>query len=181
LINRSEIFVFCLQEQDVVPFIDKIIDWISIDLPEGANSGKIIFQSRLILSELITNAIKHARVPEVYFEIHITAEALLIVKKEKGNRFQLINDQFNTVIVNHKGKRVKKVELAKDLRHGLFALFQNDSSIEFTVETYEENAEKLTGALEHYGLIIITLSSHEFKYEYDQSSFTNSFSAKINF
>src|SRR5690606_9219903 len=130
--------VFCLQEQDVVTFIDKIIDWIAISLPEAAKSEKIFFKSRLMLSELITNAIKHAQVPEVYFELHIAADALVIIKKENGNRFLLIDDHCHTETVNHEGNPVKKVKLAKDLRHGLFALVKNDSSIEFMVEPYHE-------------------------------------------
>lgn len=153
----------------------EVNDWIKSHLPFGKNAEKLLFNCRLILSELMTNAIKHSAVETVVFECSVGADAIVIKKKEQGKRFFLV-DQLKDAVGSAKSD---KITLAKDKRYGLFAIAKSDSVIEFQIEEYKGNENQVIGALEHFGLIIIAKCSHNFTYEFDHATLTNTFIAKI--
>lgn len=159
----------------MIASVKKILDFINMHLPVHAIAEEINFKAEVILIELLTNAIKHTTDAEVFMQVFIYGESLIIEKTDFSSPF----DPDNIILANNTGCRVS---ISKDSLHTIYAIVESESRIRFVCE---ENSDTgildVNNVMEHFGLLIITKSANEFTYQYDRLSGLNTFRANIQF
>jgi hypothetical protein len=178
LVNQE--FNFKIGAQDVLPFVIKINEWIEQGLPHNRSNDVLFFKSKLILTELVTNAIKHSHTSEFKLIVEIDADLVKITRVENGNPFSLFSEGRALewpLAPSHIGKSVM---ILKDKMSHMFAVIDDYYKIEFKLEEYSKDEEVVIDTLlEHFGLIIITKLSDKFNYSYDPANNLNIFEANI--
>jgi two-component sensor histidine kinase len=171
----SHTFKFPNSAQSLVSSLRHILDFISGNLPRNADGAKVNFKLKVIVTELLNNALKHAESAETRIHVLIGEKTIRIEKTDYGNRFDPEN--LITAKNNTPGSRVM---LTTDSLNNLYAIIEKDTYVKFYCE---ENAAAVTPDVndinEHFGLLIITRSSDEFTYRYDITSGLNTFGVNL--
>jgi hypothetical protein len=177
---RRQEFNFSTKGQEVLPFVLKINEWIELGLPPNRNHDVLFFKTKLILTELVTNAIKHAHTSSFNLIVEIVADLVKIVRVDNGNPFNLFSEGMALewpLAPNYIGKPVM---ILKDKMSNMFAIIDDYYNIEFKLEEYSKEEEGVIDTLlEHFGLIIITKLSDRFTYSYDPINNLNLFETNI--
>ncbi|MDB5111757.1 MAG: hypothetical protein JWR67_2871 [Mucilaginibacter sp.] len=170
-------FIFSNKADALVTSLKQILDFASANLPLYANAAIINFKLKAIITELLSNAVKHAGNPETAIYILIEDGHINIEKTDSGNQF---NPKKLDLLC---GKSVgTKVQLSKDPLHCVYAIIEPGMFVRFVCEENEENQiPDINDLTEHFGILIITKSADEFTYQYDQSSGLNTFRASVKF
>jgi anti-sigma regulatory factor (Ser/Thr protein kinase) len=165
---------FVLSEnQSLITSINQIFDFVQSSLPRYAISKSIDFKARFIITELLTNAIKHAGKTETCLKISIDCEYIRIEKTDFGNPFKL------PLTLN--GSAESRVRLSGDSFHSMYAIAEG-SVVRFICEEYVQTDNPgINEIMEHFGLLIITKSADEFTYQYDNFSGLNTFIVLLKF
>lgn len=82
-----QLFIFPNRADKIYTFIQKVIGFIELHIPEKA--AQISFNTRMIITELLTNSIKHAGPGESGIELILTADTFTIKKTDEGAPFDL--------------------------------------------------------------------------------------------
>lgn len=166
-------FTFPGAAQSLVASQQQILDFINSNLPGHANAANIGFKVKMILAELLNNALKHVGNAATTIHVFIDDENIKIEKSDYGNRF----NPDGLISNNPPGVRVI---LCKDPLHYLYALIERPTLIRFFCEeNNDSNAFDVNDIIEHFGLLIITKSSDEFSYRHDQASGLNTFAIQL--
>lgn len=165
-------FEFLNSRNSFTSLLDEMLSHIAGALPPSADRESVLFKSKYILTELLTNAIKHSFTKNTLFKIDIENNVLKLVKTDNGSPLSLIL---------HANNAYPHEEIVTaDAIHVLYAQYQNLSCIKFFVkENMDEGALDINNIMEHFGLLIITKSSDEFYYHYDPKLALNRFEAII--
>ena len=175
-------FNFKIKEQDVLPFVIKVNEWIEQGLPQDRSSDVLFFKSKLILTELVTNAIKHAHTNDFNLVVGIESDLVKITRIENGNPFSLFSEGRALEWPLAASYIGKPVMILKDKMSNISAVIKDYYDIEFKLEEYSKDEEVVIDTLlEHFGLIIITKLSDKFNYSYDPNNHLNIFEATIKF
>jgi two-component sensor histidine kinase len=174
----SNTFIFSNSSQSLVTSLRQILDFISGNLPRHTDAANINFKVKVIIAELLNNALKHAGNTKTSFHIFIDNKNIRIEKADFGNRFN--PGTLTTLTADNKGL---KVQLSSDALHRLYAFIETETQIRFFCEENENsNMPDINAINEHFGLLIITKSADDFTYQYDQTSGLNTFTVclKLN-
>lgn len=157
---------------------DVILQYIRQALEHSNNCKKILLRSKWIVTELLTNALKHTKADVVHFEVRIEGTVLQIIQSDQGEPFSLsINGKRNYFAANLIEN--DNYLLIKDDLSTLCATVI-DGKLNFRAEDNIELTDlNVQNIQEHFGLIIITRSSDYFTYCYDNAAKTNIFKASI--
>ncbi|MGV8879795.1 MAG: hypothetical protein ACOH2A_12265 [Sphingobacteriaceae bacterium] len=154
-------------------------NWIADHLTLNKDGEGILFRCRLILSELITNAIKHSLVDNIIMEITVDPLFVEISRYDRGKRFFLVLENQSEYYPLNDAYAGQQIMVFKDKMYNLVAVVKNPFLIDFKLQEYMEEKHDIKDTLEHFGLIILTKSSSRFSYRFDPDTFTNIFSARI--
>ncbi|MDB5119519.1 MAG: hypothetical protein JWN56_737 [Sphingobacteriales bacterium] len=166
----------------MLPFVIKINEWIEQGLPRDRSNDVLFFKSKLILTELVTNAIKHSHTNEFKLIVAIESDMVKLTRIENGNPFSLFSEGRALEWPLAPSFIGKPVMILKDKMSHMFAIINDYYNIEFKLEEYSKDDEVVIDTLlEHFGLIIITKLSDKFNYSYDPTHHLNIFEAKIKF
>lgn len=174
-------FDFQVADHEMRPFITDAGDWIARHLPSGKEEEALLFRCGLILSELITNAIKHSLIGEIILDITMDLHGIEIKRIDHGKRFFLINENQAEYYPLNDTQKGQQITVFKDNMYGLFALVKNPFLIEFQLEEYVNAIPEIKDLLEHFGLIILTKSSSRFTYAFDPDTHTNVFAVWVKY
>lgn len=164
----------------MLPFVIKINEWIEEGLPRDRSNDVLFFKTKLILTELVTNAIKHAHTNEFKLIVAIEPDLVKLTRVDNGNPFSLFSEGRALEWPLATGYIGKPVMILKDKMSNMFAVINDYYNIEFKLEEYSEDDEVVIDTLlEHFGLIIITKLSDKFNYSYDPNNHLNIFEANI--
>jgi len=159
----------------IYPFVQKVMAFVEQHIPEKA--AQIAFNTRIIVTELLTNSIKHT-IPSspIGFELFISPQSFIIKKIDEGEplNFKACGGQWplpNPVD--------STFAIYADALNGLFAKVTSPYNLSFYTESYPEPDDALTGMSEHYGLMIISRASADFVYQYNPRSGQNIFTVTI--
>ncbi len=155
-------FIFKHSTDALLPFLQETAQHIKNNLPEGI--GEIMMhKSKFVLTELCTNGIKHAGVPQSSFEITVDAGYLTILRKDNGVPFNLEPKQKEQQLL--KSETRSDVTLAEDDINRLIMQRINNQTVCFFVEEVPALGKKANPTLvEHFGFIIICRSCSSFTY-----------------
>jgi anti-sigma regulatory factor (Ser/Thr protein kinase) len=126
----------------------------------------------MVITELLTNAIKHTGDTEIAVSISISNEYLIIEKSDHGNPFN--PNDFLSQLTN----TGSKIQLSQDDLYSIYALIENDNQVRFTCEE-NKTALSFVDIMEHFGLLIITRAADEFTYRYDPATGLNTFRVQM--
>jgi hypothetical protein len=155
-------FMFNHTFDALLPFLQETTQYIKSNIPEGVGE-MVLHKSKFVLTELCTNGIKHAGVPQSSFDITIGYDCVAIVRKDLGEPVY-INAQPN----NPSALSIditSMVTLVEDDINRLMMQPTDSQSMRFFVEEVAGAAKKNGPTLvEHFGFIIICQSSSSFTY-----------------
>ena len=172
-------FEFYSTPEEVSPLINRVVAEIReeiLNLDERV-SGKC----RLILTELLTNALKHSDCPKTVIGVMIDKEKIQISKLDSGRAFYLPEWKEREALKwPLEGREGQKIVIYEDQMCCLFGQIENQNKVVFSHEDYSvQMPPRPKDILEHFGLMILTKSSDSFIYHYNPATKTNLFQAEI--
>lgn len=170
-----QLLIFPNRADKIYTFIQKVTGFIEQHLPEKAE--QVTFNIRVIITELLTNSIKHTGPGDTGIELILTSTTFTIKKTDGGTPFNLKHDNFSWPLPED----IKNpVEIYADKLNGLYANVISPYSLSFYAESYPAEDDDFADISEHYGLVIICRASNQFIYQYNPRSRQNIFTVTIN-
>ncbi len=162
----------------LVSSLQYMLDYISGIIPPQADADDIMFRSKVIITELLTNGIKHAGNGHTLFDIEPYADSMVIRKTDNGQPLYLINSREHSAEQLDDNKKL----ISADMLNSLYAIWESDNHIRFASEEVSfDDFLPVEQVMEHFGILIITRSSDEFTYTYDKGAHSNIFRVQIIF
>jgi hypothetical protein len=173
-------FKFDNSADKLVSSLEYMLGHISGCIPAGADTEDLLFRCKVIITELLTNAIKHAGQSSTLFHIGMDEKKLVICKTDNGLPLYLI-DANHHQSVQDKPDHLKKL-ISADPLSSLYANWESENHIRFTSEEGSlDDFLSVEEVMEHFGILIITNSSSEFTYTYKKETNANIFRVRIDF
>jgi anti-sigma regulatory factor (Ser/Thr protein kinase) len=155
-----------------------MLGYISGIIPAQADADDIMFRSKVIITELLTNGIKHAGNGHTFFDIETNPGSVVIRKTDNGRPLHLINSHQHSAGQHIDNKKL----ISADILNSLYAIWEDDNHIRFASEEASfDDFLPVEQVMEHFGMLIITRSSDEFTYTYDKDTHSNIFRVRILF
>ncbi len=166
LTNTQKSMVTSLQE--IRRFIDEF-------LPAHAASEELSYKVEIVITELLTNALKHVKDADSNMRIYLDDSYLTIEKTDFGNQFNPNN--FADIFKQSPGY---KILLTYDELHSVYAVLEASNTVRFMCETKKNrNRIDINNVGEHFGMIIICRAAEAFTYHYDAASGLNRFNVRM--
>ena len=165
---------FSLAHLDSMPanLLEEILLLIKSNIPGGKDARELLFKSKFILTELLTNAIKHANTHEVKLDIEIKDGVVKFEKQDYGNPLilpKVKTDQFENAVI-----------VTTDVMHTLYAVEKDGITYFHCHENTVPFIDTENDFPEHFGLLIITKAADEFSYQYNTENNLNTFTATVS-
>jgi anti-sigma regulatory factor (Ser/Thr protein kinase) len=171
-------FEFDNKAGELVSSLEDMLGYIKGCLPAHAETEDVLFKCKVIITELLTNAIKHPGKGKTQFNIELNETALAITKTDYGLPLYLINTRNNSAkAIAEANKRL----ISADPLTSLYANWESENHIRFSSEEGSSGDFSVEQVMEHFGILIITRSSDEFTYIYHKNTRANVFRVLINF
>jgi len=154
--------------QNIVGFTRHVLNELSAMLVQYHHDSDLLFKVKIIVTELLNNAVKHSGTGQTMLGLHLDSSELIITKTDDGKMFDLNNQLY---------RRNAKVVLSSDAMHVLYAVKPDNLQIRFYCEEHETESVDVKLLAEHMGLLIITKAADEFTYQFQEPN--NLFSVKI--
>jgi len=172
-------FEFDNSAEKLIGSLEHMLGYISRSLPAHCDTDDLMFRSKVIITELLTNGIKHAGKDRTHFNIEAGPKQLVIQKIDNGSPLYLVNGRDKSV--NGSDAENKKL-ISADPLNSLYAIWESDNHIRFVSEEGSlDDFLSIEQVMEHFGILIITRSSDEFTYTYDKGKSSNLFRVQIGF
>lgn len=167
-------FEFGNTADKLVTSLQYMLDYIDGVIPADADREDIQFRCKVIITELLTNAIKHAGEGITLFDIETEGRSLIIRKTDRGAPLYLVDNNAQAT------KAESKKLLTADPLNSLYACWESENSIRFiSEESSIEDFLSVEQVMEHFGILIISRSADEFTYTYLKDSKSNIFRVRI--
>jgi two-component sensor histidine kinase len=174
----SRQFDFSGSHEALTPLLKQILNYINGQLPALAKNDDVFFRYKIIITELLTNAIKHSGGEHTVIGIQINEDALVITKADYGKKFDLL-DAGDKISASPEGLRKT---ICSDPVHVLYAVWESRHKIHFECKENDmADPWDINDMMEHFGLLIITKSADTFFYTYDERTGANLFTVNLYF
>jgi hypothetical protein len=166
-------FEFITGSDNLTYTLQQMLAFINDNLVANVPAINLLFKSKIILTELLTNALKHSFSRYTLVDITVEDNSIVITKSDYGMPLSLIAYTNSTE---------EKIPITNDILHTLYAIPQGHDTIRFGCEeSTMEDLEAIERIVEHFGLIIITKASDKFVYHYCEQTKANKFIVTLNF
>lgn len=169
-------FVFNNQADELYPALQEMMSFIGSR--DSSAIQLISSRCKVILTELLTNGIKHAVVAPTLFTITLDGHSLKIVKSGHGTPF----------LPDHVGKQDpagdagRRIVISSDPLSDLYVVKETLYRLRFGVSDHPITDDlQVEGLVEHFGLLLITKASDRFFYEFKPEAGLNVFSSVVLF
>ncbi|MEO7214399.1 ATP-binding protein [Mucilaginibacter sp.] len=150
-------------------------------LQHGAGvAGDTLTKVKLVLMELLTNALKHSDGGKTEIELYLDPENITIKKNDTGNPLVVYSGGIKhewPLPGNHQAGRTVCVYSWNGCN--LSIALKNNCRAEFLVEETGPEQTDLLNLPEHFGLMIIARACSSFEYEFEIDTCKNEFTAVI--
>jgi len=168
-------FVLPNIRESMIASLQEIRAFIYEFLPADAANEELGFKVEMVMTELLTNALKHVKDAETCIRIYLDDNYLTIEKTDFGAQFN--PNGFADIFKYEPG--YKKL-LTYDELHSIYVVVEMNNTVRFTCEqNNSKNRFDINGINEHFGMIIISRSAEAFTYHYDTASGLNRFTVKM--
>ncbi len=160
-------------------FIEECSDFI-LDVKNFGNDYNKMTKFKLVIMELLTNAIKHSKT-DSFLEITKMENSLVVRKIDSGQKFNFRNKENDQelLIPIKDFKSEIKINARLGNNYELPILLKSEKHIEF-LEPENLNHDTLLNIPENFGLLIIKQCSDNFYYYYDEKDNINVFEVIFN-
>jgi anti-sigma regulatory factor (Ser/Thr protein kinase) len=170
---QSKQFEFLKNSYHLSSDTHQILGFITDELPATASAGELLFKAKIIVTELLTNSLKHAGVNSTIIDVKISGHDVSILKVDFGNPLSLIQKNYpvNT-----------KIPISNDILHTLYAIIDSGKNINFFCDEINlDDILAVENIVEHFGLLIITKAADKFTYHYNLQTKENLFEVTLKF
>jgi hypothetical protein len=168
-------FVLPNTRESMIESLIEIRAFINEFLPAHAANADLSFKVEIVMTELLTNALKHVTDAETCVRIYLDDSYLSIEKTDFGSQFNPNN--FADIFKQAPGY---KVLLTYDELNSVYAVLEMNDTVRFICEGKKNrNRIDVNGVGEHFGMIIISRAAEAFTYHYDTSSGLNRFNVRM--
>jgi len=173
-------FTFTHNAAGILPFILKATQYIKDEyIGNRDDKEQLLNRCKFVITELCTNGIKHAGRAESVFTITMQDDSLLIARQDDGAPLNITWKETNLQVPLPED--ISTVTLMEDDINCLRMQRLHAYSVKFYTQPITPIAlHKPPKLNEHFGLIIICLSTDSFVYVRDEATGTNTFTATIN-
>jgi hypothetical protein len=177
----KKVSAFNNNADDLWPFITESSTFFEQQLAGNPKLSKITSKVKMILTELLTNSIKHGAVVNSVFNFFAGVDSIVIEKWDHGQPFYLKAFENREALTWPLEQSVSgSLKIYSDDFAGLYAEITDPCSLRFYTEDYViTQAGASFNINEHFGLMIISKLSESFTYRYNPETGTNLFS--VNF
>ncbi|WP_183572752.1 hypothetical protein HDF18_05485 [Mucilaginibacter sp. X5P1] len=166
-------FDFLNSDETITPVLKQILEYIKSALPAIVNTDDTLFKVKIIITELLTNALKHSHSKSTIIDVKITNKILTITKTNYSDPLVLIA---KTNVTRD------RVAITKDMLHTLYAKSTAKDQVQFLCEENNiDETSSINDIIEHFGLLIITKAADIFVYTYDHHLGSNTFVVTIEY
>lgn len=166
-------FEFLNVNNNLTLALKEMLEFINDNLVENVPAISLLFKAKIILTELLTNAVKHSFSRNTLIDICVDDNCIVLKKTDYGMPLSLIA---------YTNTDETKIPVTNDILHTLYAIPEEKDTIRFACEEATINdLEEIDRIVEHFGLIIITKASDKFVYHYCEATNANVFTASLNF
>jgi hypothetical protein len=166
-------FEFITGSDNLTSSLKEMLGFINDNLVANVPAINLLFKSKIILTELLTNALKHSFSRYTLIDISVGNHSITITKTDHGMPLSLItyaNSSENRIPITH------------DILHTLYAIPDGPDAIRFGCEdSTMEDLDAVAQIIEHFGLIIITKAADKFVYKYEAQTKANKFTVTLKF
>jgi hypothetical protein len=170
----TQLLIFPNKADVIYSFLKKVVDFIDQNIPE--NTADISFKARVIITELLTNSIKHVGEGETGIELTLNNDVFTIKKIDEGPPFNLKHNDVDWQLL---GEHTTPITIYSDALNGLYAQIIAPNNLSFYAQDFPADEAGFTDLSEHYGLMIICRASNSFTYRYNPRSGQNIFTVSI--
>lgn len=170
---------------DLPAFINDFSGTVSRYIPlMPADAEAVLFKIRVIVSELLTNTIKHTRESATtQLNVAITADKLVLIRQDDCAPMHFSATDQRPLLVwpiaaEHYNCRYTVYE---DDLNALSVSIDSAGKASFHAWQNPEAFINIPALNEHFGLLMIALTTQAFTYEYQPHSKANIFTAAIHF
>jgi anti-sigma regulatory factor (Ser/Thr protein kinase) len=166
-------FEFTTGNNSLTSGLKQMLEFINDNLVANVPAISLLFKSKIILTELLTNALKHSFSRCTLIDITIESDGIVITKTDYGMPLSLIA---------YTNSLESKIPITNDILHTLYAIPEGKDKVRFGCEESTlDDLESIERIVEHFGLIIITKATDKFVYQYNEKTKANIFTATLNF
>jgi hypothetical protein len=159
----------------LVPSLKEILEFVGKNVAEGLDAEQILFKVKIIVTELLNNALKHVKNSKTFIRVSVDDKNIHIIKQDIGSRL-VINDLY----LCQKKPAGQKVQISQDSLNSLYAIIEGECQLKFICEESTDDKVDYGNLLEHFGLLIITKTASEFTYTHNPDTFLNTFDVLIH-
>jgi anti-sigma regulatory factor (Ser/Thr protein kinase) len=177
-LNLIEI-IFSNNRHEIPGTLNLCLDHILENAGSSPLDEAIMSRVKWVITELLTNAVKHSGERETVLKIRINAASIVLIKEDYGKPLVLKGQDTAKKIIWPLEKLVRPVDFPI-YHNGMDSLCVRTDEAGRAMFFIEQLAEMEMPALlsdtsEHFGLLIMTKASDEFTYEFDAASGLNRF------
>ena len=181
--DRIEIY-FTSSREEIPGILNTCLEHVVQRTKGSPPSTDAFSQVKWVITELLTNAVKHSGTGSCTLIISVDHDTLKIEKLDQGKPLSLTQHGTGNVSTWPIESLSSKLEF-QIYHNGIDALIvksERGNHAKFYVEEFEgpEMPGLLIDTSEHFGLLIITKVSKEFSYEYDPATKVNRFVSLFN-
>ncbi|MBD1364605.1 hypothetical protein IDJ77_12365 [Mucilaginibacter sp. ZT4R22] len=169
--------IFGHTAEELYPLVVEGVEFLQ---RESDTDDDTLTKVKLVLMELLTNALKHSGGGQTEVWLHVDQSDIIIKKNDTGNPLVIYcggikhewplpgNHQAGRIICAYSGNG-----------SNLNAAVKNNCLVQFLVEETGPEETDLLRLPEHFGLMIIARACSSFAYEFNIDTCTNTFTAVI--
>lgn len=166
-------FEFSTGNDSLTSALQQMLEHINNNLVANVPAINLLFKSKVILTELLTNALKHSFSRHTLVEIAVESDNITITKTDHGIPLPLIS---------YANTSENRIPITNDILHTLYAIPEGKNAVRFGCEESTlDDLESIDRIVEHFGLIIITKAADKFVYHYCEQTKANKFTVTLNF
>ena len=177
-------FVFNCRQEGIPSLLDQCHEYINQNAEERFTEPALLSKIKWVLTELLTNAVKHSETAECMLSLSLKDGQLIIEKHDKGKPLTLHNPVNDTKITwpLHPGKTIEDFQIYHNGMDSLKVKIDEQHLASFYTEELPESQMPalLLDTSEHFGLLIITKASDAFIYQYIHEGNLNKFQVRFN-
>jgi anti-sigma regulatory factor (Ser/Thr protein kinase) len=175
---NTKTFLFNNHADGLYPLVTDMIAYVH---QYAQVSEAITARLKMIMVELLTNAIKHANQSTTAIKVELTGNKVSIQKKDPGNGLAILCGEnlleWPLPGVHHAGKIIT---IYNNGDTALKAKLKDNCNLQFFIEETENvHPVDINTLAEHFGLMIITRACDTFTYHFDVDSCTNNFIGSV--
>ena len=177
-------FVFNSRQEDIPAVLERCQHYINENAGEKPVDISLLSRVKWVITELLTNAVKHSGADECLLRMFVRKTQLVIEKEDNGTPLSLndFNNENQIAWPILAGQTIEDFQIYHNGMDSLRVSIDNYNLATFYTEELPESQMPalLLDTSEHFGLLIITKASDGFIYEYNNESGMSKFRVTFN-